>query len=54
MTNEEAIKIMKDSREMLIKANEIYHNPDFEKAKQAYDLAIGALEANPTEPQNSI
>lgn len=44
MTNEEAIKIMKDSREMLIKANEIYYNPDFEKAKQAYDLAIEALE----------
>jgi len=44
MTNEEAIKILTDARNMLIRTHEIYHNPDFEKAKQAYDLAIKALE----------
>ena len=44
MTNEEAIKILSDARDILIKANEIYGMHDFEKAKEAYDLAIKALE----------
>ena len=43
MTNEEAIKILSDARDMLIKANEIYGMHDFEKAKEAYDMAIRAL-----------
>ena len=43
MTIEEAIKILSDARDMLIKANEIYGMHDFEKAKEAYDMAIRAL-----------
>ena len=52
MTNEEAIKILSNARDMLIRTNEIFGVHDFEKAKEAYDLAIKALEVMQND-QNS-
>lgn len=49
MTNQEAIKILTDARTMLVNANEIYGMHDFEEAKEAYDLAIKALEEQKNE-----
>ena len=43
MTNEDAIKILEDSKAVLEQANNIYGMHDFEQAKEAFILAIEAL-----------